>query len=118
MTPMNDAKAMFGFWGFILGAGVAMTIGFAWGGWVTSGTAQKMSEEAVQASRAEICVAQFMGAPDHTVKFKQFHELDSYRRYTFIEEGGWDRMPGQTAATWGVSNACVSGLEALIKTGG
>jgi len=117
MKPETDAKVTYGFWGFAVGAGVAMTIGFAWGGWTTSGTTQKMNEEAVLTSRAAICVAQFMKGPNHIVKIKEFQGTESYQRSDLIEKGGWDRMPGQEKAAWGVSSACVAGLEAVIKTG-
>jgi hypothetical protein len=40
MSPETDAKVRYGFWGFAVGAGVAMTIGFGWGGWTTSSTTQ------------------------------------------------------------------------------
>jgi hypothetical protein len=117
MTPVTDAKVVYGFWGFAVGAGVAMIIGFNWGGWTTSGTAQKISEEAVAASRAAICVAQFMKSPNHIMKIKEFRGAESYQRSELIEKGGWDKMPGQEKAAWGVASACVAGLEALIKTG-
>ena len=117
MKPETDAKVTYGFWGFAVGAGVAMTIGFAWGGWTTSGTTQKISDEALLTSRAAICVAQFMKGPNHIVKIKEFQGTESYQRSDLIEKGGWDRMPGQEKAAWGVSSACVAGLEAVIKTG-
>ncbi len=117
MSPEMYAKVVSGIWGFVLGAGIAMTIGFAWGGWTTSSTTQKMSEEAVLTSRVAICVAQFMNGPNHKMKIKEFQGTESYQRSEFIEKGGWDKMPGQEKAAWGVSSACVAGLEAVIKTG-
>ena len=117
MTPETDVKVKYGIWGLALGAGIAMTIGFGWGGWTTSGTTQKMSEEAVLASRAAICVAQFMSAPDHKMKIKELQGAESYQRSELIEKGGWDKMPGQEKASWGVSGACVAGLASAIKTG-
>jgi hypothetical protein len=117
MTPETYAKVTVGFWGFVLGAGIAVIIGFVWGGWTTSSTTQKMSEEAVLASRAAICVAQFMSAPNHKLKIKELQGTESYQKSELIEKGGWDKMPGQEKAAWGVSGACVAGLEALIKTG-
>ena len=35
--------------------------------------------------------------------------------YDFIEKGGWDKMPGQKEASYGVRDACVAGLDVLIK---
>lgn len=117
MTPEMNAKVTYGFWGAVVGAGIAITIGFAWGGWTTSGTTLKMSDEAVLTSRAAICVAQFMNSPNYKMKIKEFQGTESYQRSELIEKGGWDRMPGQEKAAWGVSSACVAGIEALIKTG-
>jgi hypothetical protein len=115
MKPETAGKVKFGVWGLICGAGIAMIIGFAWGGWKTAGTTQKMSEEAVLASQAAICVAQFMKEPSHKEKLKELMELDSWRRAEFIEKGGWDKMPGQEKADYLVSRACADGLELLFE---
>ncbi|MBW1995319.1 MAG: hypothetical protein JRI77_12870, partial [Deltaproteobacteria bacterium] len=88
---------------------------FAWGGWKTGGTAQTMKEEAVLASQAAICVAQFISQPNYEEKLKEFAELSSWKRAEFIEKGGWDKMPGQEKADYDVSRACVEGLKLLIK---
>ena len=117
MTPVTEAKLTYGLWGFVGGGAIAMIIGFNLGGWTTSSRTQQMSDEAVLASQAAICVAQFMGDPNHELKAKEFQATDSYRRYELIEKGGWDRMPGQEKADYGVASACATGLEALIKTG-
>jgi hypothetical protein len=117
MSPETDAKVTYGFWGFAVGAGVAMTIGFGWGGWTTSSTTTKMTQEAVVANQASICVAQFMKGPNHAKKVKEFTGAETYQRSDLIEKNGWDKMPGQDKASWGVSSACVAGIETLIKTG-
>src|SRR5688572_14213229 len=117
VSPETDAKIKFGLWGFVSGAGIAMIVGFVWGGWTTSSTTQKMSDDAVQANRVAICVAQFMRDPGHVAAIKEFQGSDSYKRSELIEKGGWDKMPGQEKAAWGVSDACVTGVEALTKTG-
>ena len=115
MKPETDAKVTYGFWGFVVGAGVAITIGFVWGGWTTSGTTQKMNEEAILTSRAAICVAQFMGAPNHEQKIKELKGTESYQKSELIEKGGWDKMPGQEKAGYAVARACADGLELLMK---
>ena len=117
MSPETHAKVNGGIWGFVGGAVVAMIIGFMWGGWTTSTTTRKMSDEAVLSSRAAICVAQFMNSPNHEKQVKEFQGTESYQRSDLIEKGGWDRMPGEEKATWGVASACAAGLEARIKTG-
>jgi len=115
MKAETEAKVKYGVWGVICGAIVAIIIGFAWGGWVTAGTSQKVSDEAVLASQSAICVAQFIKEPNSHEKLKEFEAVETYKRYEFIEKGGWDRMPGQKEASYGVASACVTGLEALIK---
>jgi hypothetical protein len=115
MKPETAGKVKFGVWGLIIGAVIAMIIGFAWGGWTTSSTTQKMSEEAVLASQAAICIAQFIKGPNHEEKLKELGELDSWKRAELIEKGGWDKMPGQEKAGYAVARACADGLELLIK---
>lgn len=116
MSPMTDTKVTYGFWGFALGAGAAMIIGFAWGGWTTSGTTGKMAQDAVTANQASICVAQFMKDPNHAKKVKEFQGMESYNRSDLIETGGWDKMPGQDKATYGVASACAEKIESALKT--
>ena len=115
MKAEMEGKVKYGFGGLVCGAVVAMIIGFAWGGWTTSGTSQAKSDAAVLASQAAICVAQFIKEPNSQEKLKEFEKIDSYKRSEFIEKGGWDKMPGQKEASSGVASACVAGIEVLIK---
>jgi len=115
MKAETGVKVKYGVWGLICGAVIAMIIGFAWGGWVTSSTSQTKSDTAVLASQAAICVAQFMLQPNSQEKLKEYAAIDSYKRYEFIEKGGWDKMPGQKEVSSGVRDACVAGLDVLIK---
>jgi hypothetical protein len=115
MKPETEGKIKYGVWGLVVGAVIAMIIGFSWGGWATSGTTKTMTEEAVLASQAAICVAQFVKQPNHKEKLKELGELDSWKRAEFIEKGGWDKMPGQEKADYAVSRACADGLGLLIK---
>jgi hypothetical protein len=115
MKPETEGKVKYGVWGLIVGAVIAMIIGFAWGGWTTKGTTKTMTEDAVLASQAAICVAQFMKEPNHEEKLKEFAKVDSWKKAQFIEKGGWDKMPGQEKADYAVSRACSDGLELLIK---
>jgi hypothetical protein len=115
MKPENAGKIKYGGWGLVCGAIIAMIIGFAWGGWSTAATTQKVSEEAIMASQSAICVAQFMKEPNHEEKLKELGELNSWKRYELIEKEGWDKMPGQEKADYGVSRACADGLALLIE---
>jgi hypothetical protein len=115
MKPENAAKIKYGVWGLICGGIISMIIGFGWGGWTTAATTQKISEEAVLASQAAICVAQFMKQPNHEEKLKELAEINEWKRAEFIEKEGWDKMPGQEKADFGVSRACADGIELLVK---
>ena len=115
MKPESAAKIKYGAWGLIGGAVIAMIIGFAWGGWTTSSATQAMTDKAVLASQAAICVAQFVKQPNQEAKLKEFGELSSWTRPEFIEKGGWDKMPGQEKAGSTVARACAEGLGLLVK---
>jgi len=113
MKPETTAKMKYGVWGLICGAVIAMIIGFAWGGWTTSGTTRTMTKEAVLAS--QICVAQFMKQPNHEKRLKELEAVDSWKRAEAIEKSGWDKMPGQEKADYAVARACADGLDLLMK---
>jgi hypothetical protein len=115
MTPVTAGKVKYGVWGLICGAVIAMILGFAWGGWTTRSTTQRMGEEAVLAARAAICVAQFMKDPNHQEQLQALGKLGSYQRSSFIEKGGWDKMPGEEKAGYAVARACADGLDVLMK---
>jgi hypothetical protein len=115
MKVESAAKVKYGIWGLIGGAVIAMILGFVWGGWTTSSTANATTAKAVVSSQAAICVAQFMRQPDPEAKLKEFGEVSSWTRGEFIEKGGWDRMPGQEKADSEVARACAEGLGLLVK---
>jgi hypothetical protein len=86
------------FWACAGSAVVAIVVGFAWGGWVTGGTAREMAEESAAQARQEvasvICVDRFMAAPDMHAQLTALQALDrSYQQGKFVEEGGWATMP-------------------------
>ena len=115
MTPVTKEKIKIGVWGLICGAVIAMIIGFVWGGWSTFGGTEKISEEAVVASQAAICVAQFMKDPKHEENLKKLADTGTYGRAGLIKDGGWDKMPGQKEASHGVAQACADGLALLVE---
>ena len=115
MKAETGAKVKYGAWGVVCGAVVSMIIGFGWGGWTTAGTVQEVTGKAVVASQAAICVAQFMKQPNQAQKLKELEDVSSWTRAEFVEKGGWDKMPGQEAASGGVARACADGLSLLVK---
>ena len=115
MKLESAAKVKYGIWGLIGGAVVAMILGFGWGGWTTASSAQAMTDKAVVASQAAICVAQFVKQPQHDKKLEEFSAVSTWTRGDFIEKGGWDRMPGQAKADSAVAEACAEGLARLAQ---
>ena len=115
MKLESAAKVKYGIWGLIGGAVITMILGFVWGGWTTSSTANAATAKAVVSSQAAICVAQFVKQPNHEAKLKEFGEASSWTRGEFIEKGGWDKMPGQEEADPEVAGACAEGLALLVE---
>jgi uncharacterized membrane protein YeaQ/YmgE (transglycosylase-associated protein family) len=113
MTSETGARLKTGVWALVVGAIVAITVGFAWGGWTTASRTRQTADEAVLATRAAICVAQFMKDPNHQARLKELKDTGSWDRAAYIEKGGWDRMPGEDKAVYTVSRACADGLEVL-----
>ena len=77
-------------------------IGFAWGGWVTGGTAARMVTQGAIAARADlaadICVRRFESGPDAVVNFASLKTSSPWSR-----SGPWGRSggPGRWTA-WAV----------------
>jgi len=115
MKTETTGKIKYGGWGIACGAVIAMIIGFGWGGWTTAATTETKTTEAVLASQAAICVAQFTQDSNHEENLKELEKTSSWSRADLIEKGGWDKMPGQEKAEYAVARACADGLEFLIK---
>jgi hypothetical protein len=108
-----------GAWSFIIGAFVMMIVGLKVCGWTTPATTQMLideaTDEAVLASQAAICVAQFMKNPKYKEQLQELQKLEYYRRQEVITKGGWDKMPGQKEADSNVARECAEELDALIN---
>ena len=115
---MNWEKIKPGVWGAIGGAIVLAIIGFAWGGWVTGGTAQNMAEELAQktvvARLAPICVEQYNQDSEKDQKLKELKEEGSWKRGGYVGKQGWATMPGEKEADSKVAKKCA---ELLVELG-
>ncbi len=114
---MNWEKIQPGLWGAVGGAIVLAIVGFAWGGWVTGGTAQKMAEEmaedAVVARLAPICVEQFNQDSEKDQKLKEMKEESSWKRGDYVEKQGWATMPSEKETDRKVAEKCADMLMQL-----
>ena len=111
MKPETNSKIKFGIWGLVFGAVIATIIGFGWGGWSTAGSTQTASEKAVLASQAGVCFGQFVQDGNYAENVKEFKAADQWDRSKFVEKGGWDIMPGQEKADYGVARACADRIQ-------
>ena len=98
------------FWSVVAAVILTMIVGFNWGGWVTGGTAQKMSEEAATKAVVErlalICVDQFSEDPDKAQKLSEFIETKAYQRDDYVTDQGWATMFGDEKPDRNVADAC------------
>jgi hypothetical protein len=104
------------FWACIASMVLTMIVGFAWGGWVTGGTAQKMADtradDAVIKRLAPICVVQFQRDPGKVQKLVALQGTDSWQRDGYVEKQGWATMPGEEKSDSKVAEACAQLLVA------
>ena len=104
-------------WGFVGGAIAVAVVGFSWGGWVTSGTAEasatQRSNAAVIAALAPLCVEKFQtsAGADNLSAFKK---AETWTQGEFVEKGGWAASPGVKAPeqVTAVARACAVLLAA------
>jgi hypothetical protein len=106
------------FWACGASVAVAIIVGFAWGGWVTGGTAQAMATSAGNDGRnqlaAAICVERFAAAPDAGVQLAALKDITStFQQRAFVQEGGWALMPGEDRTNSGAATLCADRLVAL-----
>ena len=105
------------FWAAAAGAVATIVVGFAWGGWVTGGSAKRMAEAAAAASRdtlvAAVCADRFRAGGDATALLAELKLLQSYSRGAFIEKGGWAMMPDNVKPTSTAARLCADELVVL-----
>lgn len=114
------------FWSAIMGATVTVIIGFSAGGWMRAVTAKDMAATAAAGARAElaaaICVDRYSKGPGMTAKLASLKALDSWKRDTVIEEGGWVTLPGVAKPVEGAAALCAQQLidakPPLVKAAG
>ena len=116
---MDWEKIKLGLWGALGGAIVLAIIGFAWAGWVTDSSAQKMAEELAQntvvARLAPICVEQFNQDSEKDQKLKELKKIDSWKRSDYVDKQGWATMPGEKEPDSKVSEKCADMLVQAVQ---
>ncbi len=113
MTPQLSDKLQNLFIALVVGLIVPPAIGFGMGFWTTTDAAKMAVSRAVSTTEAEICVGQFVDEPDYQARLKVFKALDYSSQITYIEKGGWSKMPGEDKADEQVTRTCNDKLNAL-----
>ena len=102
------------FWSCVGASALTMIVGFTAAGWVTRGTAaeraQASTEQAVATLAAGICANRFLAADDAAAKLATLKDMDSWKRDTFIEEGGWVTFASMEEPVDGAAELCASQL--------
>ena len=103
-----------GAWGFVIGSIVTMIVGFSWGGWTTSSTADRLAGErsiaAVTAALVPICLEKSKADPAGVKKLMALKALtSSYDQRDAVVQGGWATF-GKGEANREVAEACASEL--------
>jgi dienelactone hydrolase len=107
-----------GIWGAVVGGILTMIVGFSWGGWTTSSTAQqaamKQADAAVTAALIPICLAGEKADVARATKLGELKALTStYEQTEFVMKAGWATFPGTQDPNREVAGGCAS---ALLKT--
>ena len=105
------------FWTVVSFIILTMIVGFNWGGWVTSSTAQKMAEttakEAIVQRLTPVCVAQFNQDLGKIQKLRELKAAKAYERDDYVKEQGWATMPGEEKPDNKVADECAKLLAQL-----
>jgi hypothetical protein len=104
-----------GVWGAIIGSILTMIVGFNWGGWTTSSTANQVAtrraEVAVTTAFVPTCLAR---EKVDAIKGKRLGELKaittSYDQTDFVMKTGWATFPGSEDPNRDVAEACAAAL--------
>jgi type VI protein secretion system component VasK len=112
---MNRASIKPGVWGAIIGSILTMIVGFNWGGWTTSSTANQVAitraDAAVTAALIPICLAQQKVDAARGTKLGELRAISaSYEQTDFVMKSGWATFPGKTEANRDVAEACAAAL--------
>ena len=104
-------------WGAAAGAIALSIVGFAWGGWVTGATHERLAaaraETAMVTALTPICVTQFQANPTARASLVTLKATNTWEQAEYVSKGGWATMPGSsTEPSREVAAACAA---ALIK---
>ena len=104
--------------GAVAGVVATLVVGFMWGGWVTGGTATKMTSEAVEATQvtlySPVCVERYK-AKATSEQRAAFAKESDWNRDAVIERAGFATPPGSSSPNAAVADKCAESLSKQLK---
>ena len=102
--------------GAVVGAVVLAIVGFTWGGWVTSSTAEALASKsgklAMLNALVPFCLARSAtDDPQTTRTLTELKDATSYKRAEILMSAGWATPPGTDTADRDLAKACVTELD-------
>lgn len=106
-------------WGVVLGSILTMIVGFGWGGWATTGTADRIALErtaaAVTAALVPVCLEKSKADPAASKKLNALKAMtSSYEQRDAVAQDGWASVGGGEANR-DVAEACASVLVKVAE---
>jgi hypothetical protein len=104
-----------GIWGAVIGSILTMIVGFNWGGWTTSTTANQVANQRAEAAVTTAFVPTCLAREKvDATKGKKLGELKaittSYDQTDFVMKAGWATFPGKEDPNRDVAEACAAAL--------
>ncbi|MFD0980005.1 hypothetical protein [Tropicimonas aquimaris] len=101
--------------GALIGAVFVAIVGFAWGGWVTGGTARdmamKISRDDVVSAMVPVCLDIARTDPERVEKLATIRAASTYQRRDAVMKAGWATVPGAEAPDREIAQACLASLD-------
>lgn len=104
--------------GAVIGAVATAAIGFGWGGWTLSGSAETMAADrasaAVVTAYTPVCVERYTA--NATLELREsFKKESAWNRDRIIEKAGYATPPGSKSPNGPVADACAEALTKLAE---
>lgn len=104
-----------GIYGAIGGAVLVAIVGFSWGGWMTSSSANTMASEMARndviTAMIPVCVGLSRADPTREAQLASIRDVAAYRQRDAVMATGWATMPGADAPSRDLAQACIAELD-------
>ena len=99
-------------WGAVAGAALISLIGFGFAIWQTAGGAATLGKaqanKAVAAALAPVCAEMFKRDANFAANLVELKKADEWARASYIEKGGWGKMPESAKIDSETARSCAA----------